>query len=170
MPDLYTQNWVDKSDYVRHIYKLAASLPETAKNQMKTRKSKVGKWILRILIFLLLIFLFIAYNLRLMEVEDRYGDLQEIYWKAENGDIAFNKLNSTSAIIEKDWKRIYVKINGKLIDIDEWLDPNNIYNFDLAIYRPNRNWVKQKKLNRIEIENGIRNSSLEFITELKFKY
>lgn len=137
---------------------------------MKTRKSKVGKWIFRILILLILNFLFIAYNLRLMEVEDRYGDLQEIYWKSENGDIAFNKLNSTSAIIEKDWKRMYVKINGKLIDIDEWLDPNNIYNFDLAIYRPNRNWKQQEKLNRIEIENGIRNSSLEFITELKFKY
>nr|WP_315186872.1 hypothetical protein [uncultured Flavobacterium sp.] len=137
---------------------------------MKTLKSKVGKWIFRILILFILIFLFIAYNLRLMEVEDRYGDLQEIYWKTENNDIAFNKLNKTSAFIEKDWKRMYVKINGKLIDIDEWLDPNNKYDFNVAIYRPNRNWKKPKKLNRVEIENGIRNSSLELITELKFKY
>ena len=105
-----------------------------------------------------------------MEVEDRYGDLQEIYWKSENGDIAFNKLNSTSAIIAKDWKRIYVKINGKLIDVDEWLDPNNNYNFDVTIYRKNRSFEKSKKLNKIEIENGIRNESLELITELKFKY
>ena len=106
----------------------------------------------------------------MMEIEDRYGDLQEIYWKSKDGDIVFNKLNSSSAVIEKDWRKMYVKINGKLVNIDEWLDPNNKYNFDLVIYRPKEGLENTKNLNRIEIENGIGNSSLEFITELKYKY
>lgn len=73
---------------------------------MTILKSKAGKWMFRILILLMMVFLFLAYSLRLVDVEDRYGDLQDIYWKSEDGDIVFNKLNSTSAIIEKDWHRM----------------------------------------------------------------
>ncbi|MBD8082180.1 hypothetical protein [Chryseobacterium caseinilyticum] len=104
-----------------------------------------------------------------MEIEDRYGDLQEMYWKSENGDIVFNKLNSSSAVIEKDWRRIYVKINGKLINVDEWLDPNNKYIFDVVIYRPDKS-LNGLNTDKREIERGIKNSGLELISELKVKY
>lgn len=136
---------------------------------MRILKSKAGKWILGILAFFILVFLFLAYSFRLIAVEDRYGDLQDIYWKSEDGDIVFNKLNSTSAIIEKDWHRMYVRINGKLIHVDEFLDPSNKYNFDVEIYRPNE-ILNGKNISKIEIENGIRNSSIEFIAKLKVKY
>ena len=30
------------------------------------------------------------------DIEDRYGDLQELYWKSKDGDIVVNNLNSKS--------------------------------------------------------------------------
>ena len=104
-----------------------------------------------------------------MDVEDRYGDLQDIYWKSEDGDIVFNKLNSTSAIIDKDWHRMHAKVNGKLVDVEEFLDPNSKYNFDVEIYRPNES-LNGRIISKTEIENGIKNSSLQFIAKLKVKY
>jgi hypothetical protein len=114
-----------------------------------------------ILILSVFLFCFIACNLRLMDIEDRYGDLQELYWKTKNGDIAVNKLNSKSAIIETDWHRINVKIDEKLIPIDEWLDPNNKNIYDIAIYRPDK---KLKSLEKFNVKES------ELVLDLKVKY
>ena len=114
-----------------------------------------------VLITSIFFFCFIACNLRMMDVEDRYGDLQELYWKSKDGDIAINKLNSQSAIIETDWHRIDVKVGGKLIPIDEWLDPNNKNIYDIAIYRPEVKLETSEKFNLKESD---------LIIELKLKY
>jgi len=88
---------------------------------------------------LLIIFTgFAFFGLRLMDIEDRYGDLQTVYFDAQDGDIILNKTNSKIAIIESDWHRIYVKNKNELIGIEEWLGPNYHYKFNLAIYRPNK--------------------------------
>lgn len=62
-----------------------------------------------------------------------------------------------------------MKIDGNLVQVDEFLDPNNKYNFDVVIYRPNGS-LNAKNISKVELEKGIKNSSLEFIVALKVKY
>jgi Na+/H+ antiporter NhaA len=44
---------------------------------------------------LLIIFTLISFGLWTMEIEDRYGDLQEVYYKSQDGDLILleNKQN-----------------------------------------------------------------------------
>jgi len=43
---------------------------------------------------------FIGFGLYSMEIEDHYGDLQELYYKSEDGDVIINKTTSEFGIIE----------------------------------------------------------------------
>ena len=96
-----------------------------------------------------------------MSVEDRYGDLQDLYWKSKDGDIAFNKLNSNIAIVETDLYTINVRIGEKLIAIDEWLDPNNQNVYDVAIYRPDEKIDNLKQFDK---------TKSNLVIELKVEY
>ena len=51
------------------------------------------------------LFGFIVWGLHLMEIEDHYGDLQQIYFNSENGDLILIKDTKTFGIITKNWKR-----------------------------------------------------------------
>ncbi|WP_445718267.1 hypothetical protein [Flavobacterium sp.] len=63
------------------------------------------KIILSVVIIFFVLFGFIAWGLYLMEIEDHYGDLQEIYFKSESGDLILNKETKEFGIITKNWKR-----------------------------------------------------------------
>ncbi|MCC9064366.1 hypothetical protein [Flavobacterium piscisymbiosum] len=65
----------------------------------------VRKIILRVLLFFLCLFVFMAWTLYLVEIEDHYGDLQEIYFDSKTGDIIINKQTEEFGIISKNWKR-----------------------------------------------------------------
>ncbi|MFQ6603095.1 hypothetical protein [Flavobacterium sp. C3NV] len=65
----------------------------------------VRKIILRVLLFFLCLFVFIGWTLYLVEIEDHYGDLQEIYFDSKTGDIIINKQTEEFGIISKNWKR-----------------------------------------------------------------
>jgi len=73
---------------------------------------------------------FIGFGLYLMEIEDNYGDLQELYYKSKSGDIIINKTTSEFGIIEKNWRRINIRTKTK--------DSTNLYNW------VNHNRVKTK--------------------------
>jgi hypothetical protein len=68
----------------------------------------IKKIILSIFIAFVGLFGFIVWSLHLMEIEDHYGDLQEIYFKSENGDLILNKETKQFGIITKNWKRANV--------------------------------------------------------------
>jgi len=68
----------------------------------------VRKIILRVLLFFLCLFVFIGWTLYLVEIEDHYGDLQEIYFDSKTGDIIINKQTEEFGIISKNWKRAEV--------------------------------------------------------------
>lgn len=63
----------------------------------------------RIILSVIIIFVgligFIVWGLYLMGIEDHYGDLQEIYFESENGDLILNKETKKFGIITKNWKR-----------------------------------------------------------------
>lgn len=68
----------------------------------------VRKIILRVLLFFLCLFVFMTWTLYLVEIEDHYGDLQEIYFDSKTGDIIINKQTEEFGIISKNWKRAEV--------------------------------------------------------------
>lgn len=123
------------------------------------------KIIVSLLILFLVITGIIVYGLQLMEVEDRYGDLQNLYWNSKDGDIILNKVNSKIGIVELDKSRIYVKENDRLIDLEEWLDPNDKKNFQAAIYRLKNSPGKQTRVRDIYIK-----TQCKFITEVNVHY
>jgi hypothetical protein len=44
-------------------------------------------------IFIIGSFTFVFYGLYLMDIEDRYGDLQQLYFDSKSGDIIVNNMN-----------------------------------------------------------------------------
>ena len=61
-----------------------------------------------------------------MDIQDLYGDKQEIYWQGSSGDtiklIDYNtKEHLATGILKKTWHRIHVQTNGKELDIFEWI-------------------------------------------------
>ncbi|OXA75399.1 hypothetical protein SAMN05444397_101569 [Flavobacterium aquidurense] len=56
-------------------------------------------------ILLLIICGLVAYGLYAMEIDDHYGDLQEVYFDSKSGDIIVNKQTQKFGIITKGWKR-----------------------------------------------------------------
>ncbi|RED26668.1 hypothetical protein BD847_0590 [Flavobacterium cutihirudinis] len=87
------------------------------------------KIILRVLSVSLIFFCFITWGLYLIEIEDHYGDLQEVYFDAKNGDIIINKQTQKFGIITKTWKRadVLTKENDTL-DLYELIYINGIEN------------------------------------------
>src|SRR6218665_2329033 len=80
-----------------------------------------------LLFSLLLLFCagFIKFGLYLMEIEDHYGDLQEVYFESQNGDLIINKQNQTFDIISKNWRRsnVITKQNDTL-DLCDFIRQN----------------------------------------------
>jgi hypothetical protein len=64
----------------------------------------------------------IGFGLYTMEIEDHYGDLQELYYESKSGDIIDSIKTSEFGIIEKNWKRINVRIQKKdSTDLYNWI-------------------------------------------------
>ena len=131
------------------------------------------KFIIRIIISVSTIiiggFAFILYSFYLMDIEDRYGDLQQLYFDSKSGDIIINNLNGNIGLIEFNKRRVFVNTGKKTLHIDEWLDPQNKYIINTDIYRPKfgREYLNLK---RNEIEKKLKSENLESISHLEIKY
>ena len=89
----------------------------------------IRKIVLRVTISLFIAVGFIAWNLYLMEIDDHYGDLQEVYFDSKSGDIIVNKQTQKFGIITKNWKRadVITKENDTL-DLYELIYTNEAEN------------------------------------------
>ncbi|WMW77212.1 hypothetical protein RF683_06845 [Flavobacterium sp. 20NA77.7] len=131
------------------------------------------KFIIRIIIRVSTIiiggFAFILYSFYLMDIEDRYGDLQQLYFDSKSGDIIINNMNGNIGLIEFNKRRVFVNTGKKTLHIDEWLDPQNKYIINTDIYRPKfgREYLNLK---RNEIEKKLKSENLESISHLEIKY
>jgi len=82
---------------------------------------------------------FIFWSMWLMEIEDHYGDDQEIYFKSNDGDLIVDSENKECGLLIKTWKNIHVQdLNSKKEnDLYNWLHDNpnrkniELYDFDL---------------------------------------
>ena len=106
---------------------------------------------------------FIGFGLYTMEIEDHYGDLQELYYESENGDVIINKTTSEIGIVEKTWTRINIRTVDK--------DSSDLYSFiyrngvesKAEIYRPINGKIRLNELTYTELEKRINYSELKLI-------
>ena len=131
---------------------------------MKKTLSKILKY--RFLIFgivAVLIVGFIGFGLYAMEIEDHYGDLQELYYDSKSGDIIVNETTSEFGIIEKNWKRINIRTQKKdSTDLYNWVYQDGIET-KAAIYRQIIETENINSLNYSEIVAKINSSQMLFI-------
>ena len=107
----------------------------------------------------------IAYGLSLMEIEDQYGDYQEIFYKSKDSDIIVNEETSQFGIVGKNWKRLNVWTKK--------MDSTDLYTFaskasyysKIKVYRPKTKIEKIKQLNFSDIQKLIAENKIELILE-----
>tara|TARA_B110000967_G_C18398077_1_gene323242 strand:- start:205 stop:528 length:324 start_codon:yes stop_codon:yes gene_type:complete len=81
--------------------------------------------ILTTIISLIGVAVFIGFGLYTMEIEDHYGDIKELYYDSNSGDIIINKTTFEFGIIEKNWNRINVRTQKKdSTDLYNWIYKN----------------------------------------------
>ncbi|RZK52329.1 MAG: hypothetical protein EOO87_15485 [Pedobacter sp.] len=91
----------------------------------KTRKAK---WFIGVAMVLFTAFLvYMAIGLWAMDVEDLYGNRQDIFWEGSSGDtvklIDYNtKALLATGILKKTWHRIKVQSNDQEADIMRWIE------------------------------------------------
>lgn len=132
---------------------------------MKFDKRLIRRIAIGVLLSVVFFFWMVIYGLRLMDIEDHYGELEELYWKAEDGDIIVNKITSQAGIVELDWHRIYVKKGEAVFDIGNWLGFYSKNKFNVAIYRPKTEISTADDLKISEIQ-----SHFQLITEINIDY
>lgn len=114
------------------------------------------KIILSLVIIFIGLFGLFVWSLYLMEIEDHYGDLQEIYFDSENGDLILNKETKKFGIITKNWKRAYV-----VTQQNDTIDLHNLI------------YIKEKEnkyeLLRSDLEINLQELTFEKIMELQKK-
>jgi hypothetical protein len=107
----------------------------------------------------------VGYGLYLMEIEDHYGDLQEMYYDSKSGDIIVNQKESEFGIIEKNWKRINIRTKVKdSTDLYNWIHREGI-EFKTEVYRPKKGEIKLNEITYSEIKKMIDKSELKLISE-----
>ncbi|TQI71211.1 hypothetical protein JM79_2138 [Gramella sp. Hel_I_59] len=123
-------------------------------------KIKYGLIVLTISIFALIGFIGLGFYT--MEIEDQYGDYQELFYKVESNDIIINKSNLNYGVIEKSWKRINIKQRSiDSTDLYQFIkDDYSVGNFE--IYRP-LNRIDISNANYSDLENLIKNNRLKLI-------
>jgi hypothetical protein len=106
---------------------------------------------------------FIGYGLYLMEIEDHYGDIQNLYYNSKNGDIAVNKTISEFGTVEKTWKRIIIKTqNNNSVDLYNWTYQNGVEN-QIEIYRIQKSNIKLETITFSKLLEHIENFDLKLI-------
>lgn len=91
-------------------------------------QSSRAKWLIGIAMVLFVAFVsFVGLSLWAMDVEDLYGDKQEIFWEGSSGDTIklvdnYTKEILATSILKKTWHRINIQTNGKEIDVSKWIE------------------------------------------------
>lgn len=121
--------------------------------------------LLSILIGLIGIVGLLGFGFYSMDIEDHYGDLQELYYSSNTGDVIINKTTSEFGIIEKSWKRInIITQKADSTDLYNWVNQNGIEN-ETEIYRPENNDIDLTGISFSELIILIEGSKLKLISK-----
>ena len=127
--------------------------------------SKIKIIFLTLTIGLIFILGFLGYGMYLMEIEDQYGDYQNLHFESKTGDLIINKSISEFGIIEKTWKRTNIRTLEKdSTDLYFWIYRNWVETKS-EIYRPKNGEIKLNEIKYSELLKKIDNSELKLITK-----
>ena len=106
---------------------------------------------------------FVGFGLYTLEIEDHYGDYQELFYESKNGDIIVNKTTSEFGIIEKNWKRINIRTQNKdSKDLYFWIYQNGLEN-KTEVYRPKKGKIELNEITYSDLIKKIEESKLKLI-------
>jgi len=74
----------------------------------------------------------IAFGMYTMDIEDMYGDNQDIFYNSRQGDFVINHETKELGQISKTWTRFYIIDNSDTLNINDWWDDKNIEILRLA--------------------------------------
>ena len=157
--------------YLSASGKLWAYLPVTAFiprrstqfDQLMNKALKYGLLIFGIVI--ITVVGLIGFGLYSMEIEDHYGDLKELYYDSEDGDLIVNKTTSEFGTIEKNWKRINIKTQQKdSTDLYNWVYQNGTETKS-EIYRAKNGETELNGITYSELKKMIEKSELKLVTK-----
>jgi hypothetical protein len=111
------------------------------------------------------VFGLIGFGLHAIEIEDHYGDYQEIYYESQNLDIIINEETSEFGIVGKSWKRLNIRTKEK--------DSTDLYTFaskasyysKIKVYRPKIEIEKIKQMEFNDIQKLIIENKIKLILE-----
>ncbi len=98
----------------------------------------------------------IIFGMRLMAIEDMYGDNQNIFFNSRQGDLVVNHDTKELGQITKTWTKFYVINHNDTLNINDWWDDKNI-----EIFRPINNDISLNNLdyegiNKLQGDNKIK--------------
>ena len=69
---------------------------------------------------------YIFFGLMAMQIEDTYGDNQDIFYQSREGDLVVNHDTQELGQISKTWTTFKIMHHTETLDISEWWDDKNI--------------------------------------------
>jgi hypothetical protein len=97
-----------------------------------------------------------------MEIEDTYGDNQDIFHNSRQGDLVINHDTKELGQITKTWTKFYVIHHADTLNINSWWDDKNI-----EIFRPIDKEVSPNKLDYADIDALEGANKIELIKKLR---
>ena len=108
---------------------------------------------------------FIGFGLYSMEIEDHYGDYQEIYYESKDSDLIVNEETSEFGIVGKNWKRINIKTRQKdSTDLYTFASKGSYYS-NIKVYRPKTMIERIEQMNFADVQKLISEKKVELIFE-----
>ena len=99
-----------------------------------------------------------------MEIEDHYGDLQELYYESHSGYIIVNEEVEEVGILSKNWRRLKIITDDQQqTDLYNWVYRKN-EEASVAIYKLVNQNLEIDKLSFDQVKKMIDNSELTFVT------
>ena len=122
------------------------------------------KILIGVLVLGLGLFLILGFGLYLMEIEDHYGDLQELYYESHSGYIIVNEEVEEVGILSKNWRRLKIITDDQQqTDLYNWVYRKN-EEASVAIYKLVNQNLEIDKLSFDQVKKMIDNSELTFVT------
>lgn len=104
----------------------------------------------------------VIFGLYSIEIEDTYGDNQDIFYNSRQGDIVVNNESKELGQIAKTWTKFYVINKNDTLDINDWWDDKNI-----EILRPADKDVLVNNLSFADIDGLKKEKRIELIKRLR---
>ena len=100
-----------------------------------------------------------------MEIEDQYGDYQNIYYESKDSDIIVNEETSEFGIVGKNWKRLNVWTKEKdSTDLYFFVSKASYYS-KIKVYRPRKEIEGIKQMEFNDIKKLISEQKIKLILE-----